>query len=82
MAVDRGDESLTLEGVAALVGRTGGAQWADLVARPYAAKYGTDITGMDEPLFRLPPLKVIGQIDREGEFTRTATRWTFRRPRG
>jgi hypothetical protein len=32
---------------------------------------------MNEPLFAVAPSVVIAQIERDGEFTRTATRWTW-----
>ena len=77
VAVDRGEESLTIEGSAEVVGSSGDAEWADLVGRPYLAKYHTDMVAMNAPVFRVTPVKVIAQIDRDGEFTRTATRWTW-----
>ena len=77
VAVDRGEESLTIEGTADLVGSSGDTEWADLVGGPYLAKYDTDMVAMDSPVFRVSPVKVIAQIDRDGEFTRTATRWTW-----
>ena len=76
VALDRGDEALMVHGSATLLGRSGQARWARLTAA-YQAKYGTDLAAMNEPLFAVAPSVVIAQIERDGEFTRTATRWTW-----
>jgi PPOX class probable F420-dependent enzyme len=80
VALERDDESLVLRGRATTVGHSDDPDWDELVAEPYRAKYGTDITGMHEPLIRVSPEVLIAQIDREGEFAETATRWTWRAP--
>jgi hypothetical protein len=75
--VDDGEESLSLHGRAEQVGLCSDPRFAESVAAPYLAKYATDITGMSEPLLLVRPERALAQIDREGEFGQTATRWTW-----
>jgi hypothetical protein len=77
VGVDIGEESLTVEGVAERVGSTAQAERFPDVLRAYNSKYATDLVGMDEPLFAVTPQLVIAQIDREGLFATTATKWTW-----
>ena len=76
VALDGGEESLVLHGSAALLGRSGDPLLAP-VSAGYQAKYGTDLAAMNEPVFAVAAATVIAQIDRDEQFTRTATRWTF-----
>jgi len=80
VALDLGEESLVVNGSAAFLGRSGEPVLAPVSAR-YQAKYGTDLAAMNEPLFAVEAFTVIAQIDRDGQFTRTATRWTWHRNR-
>jgi nitroimidazol reductase NimA-like FMN-containing flavoprotein (pyridoxamine 5'-phosphate oxidase superfamily) len=68
-------EPVVVEGVATPVDDV---ETARRVSEAYAAKYGAappDVT--ESPLFLVRPQRVIALIEREDEFTRTATRWTF-----
>jgi hypothetical protein len=58
-------------------GVVGTASAADLKAlfAAYKKKYKCDLSGMDEPLYRVEPHTVFGQIEKK--FTKTATRWRF-----
>jgi hypothetical protein len=68
-------EPVVVEGVATPVDNV---ETVRRVSEAYAAKYGAappDVT--ESPLFLVRPRRVIALIEREDEFTTTATRWTF-----
>jgi len=48
------------------------------VAAAYRAKYDFALDPALGPIYRVRPLVAFGFIESPGEFTRTATRWTFR----
>lgn len=65
-------ESVVVEGLAR---RLAPAE-ANLVAAPYQEKYGLGFPP-GEPVFAVRPVKVLGIIDGEPDFTSRATRWRF-----
>jgi hypothetical protein len=68
------EEAVILEGTAHEVGGKDAPFMARFAAE-YKAKYGYDVAGMEEPVFRVDPQVVFGQIEKT--FTKSATRWTF-----
>jgi hypothetical protein len=66
------DEAVILEGVASTVRSPMSRRQ---FARAYRAKYQWDVLKMKEPIYRVRPRVVFGQI--EETFTKSATRWTF-----
>lgn len=74
VAVEKGDESVTVEGLASRVTDP------DLVRRfceVYGPKYQWDMNGFSEPIYAIRPQVVFGFNAADGEFTGSATRWTF-----
>ena len=67
------DEAVIVEGVARIVRRR---TILKRFARGYFAKYKWDVSNMNEPVYRVRPRVVFGQIEKS--FTRSATRWIFR----
>jgi hypothetical protein len=75
MSTERADESVVVEGTAVPV--TEPAR-LDLLLGRYTAKYGSGFPDPEaNPVFALEPRVVFGIIEREDEFSETATRWTF-----
>ena len=67
-----GEEAVILEGdVEKLKNRTTFKKFA----KAYLAKYGFDVSGMDEPVYVLRPRVVFGQIEKT--YPKSATRWVF-----
>jgi hypothetical protein len=66
------EEAVIVEGVAAEI-----ADHAALArfAAAYLPKYGYDVAGGSDPVFRVAPRVVFGQIEKT--FTQSATRWQF-----
>ena len=72
------NESVVVEGVASQT--TDPATLADLLAA-YRRKYGAGFPDPAEnPVVTVRPRAVFGIIEREGQFTTTATRWVFTNP--
>jgi general stress protein 26 len=72
LAPGRADEAVILEGAAEQV--AGGDELQEF-AKAYKTKYDFDPLSMNEPVFRIRPRVVFGQIEKT--FTQTATRWKF-----
>jgi hypothetical protein len=72
---ERAEESVVVEGVAERV--TDRDVLANLLAT-YRRKYGSGFPDpVDNPVFAVRPRVVFGVIEREAEFSETATRWRF-----
>jgi hypothetical protein len=72
---DGATESVVVQGVAERI--TDAGALASLLAA-YRRKYGSGFPDpVDNPVFAVRPRTAIGIIEREAEFSRTATRWTF-----
>jgi hypothetical protein len=72
---DDATESVVVQGVAERI--TDAGALASLLAA-YRRKYGSGFPDpVDNPVFAVRPRTAIGIIEREAEFARTATRWTF-----
>jgi hypothetical protein len=68
------EAQIIVEGVAELmIGSELNRRFADA----YEPKYGWDMEGFDEPVYAVSAAVVFGFTSATGEFTRTATRWTF-----
>ncbi len=74
VAVQLGDESVIVEGLAALVSEP------DLLlsfSEAYGPKYQWDMAGFAEPVYSVRPQVVFGFSAAAGEFNGSATRWVF-----
>jgi PPOX class probable F420-dependent enzyme len=75
VSLDRADESVVVEGIAERT--TDRARLFDLLAA-YQRKYGSGFPDPeDNPVFTVHPRVAFGIIEREPEFSATATRWVF-----
>ena len=73
ITTESGEEAVVVEGVAERIEARGDS---DRMERAYVDKYGSGYPG-DSWLFAVRPRLVFGFIEREDEFARAATRWTF-----
>jgi nitroimidazol reductase NimA-like FMN-containing flavoprotein (pyridoxamine 5'-phosphate oxidase superfamily) len=73
VSLQRGDESVIVEGQAAIL--RAGAVW-DQVDRAYQAKYQQPLPP-DSPVFAVQPTRVFGFTEAAEAFVATATRWTW-----
>ena len=74
VAVQQGDESVIVEGLAARVTDPGLLQ---SFAEAYGPKYQWDMTAFAEPVYSVSPQVAFGFNSAAGEFTGSATRWIF-----
>ena len=71
---ERADEAVIMEGtVQTVTNRTVLKKFA----KAYLAKYQWDVSEMGEPVYSIRPRVVFGLIEKEENFTQTATRWRF-----
>ena len=73
ITTERADEAVIVEGVAEALG----ASLLETFRRAYKEKYDWDMADQTEGLYAVRPRVVFGFIEHEGQFTKTATRWTF-----
>ena len=73
-SVEAGNESVIVEGT---VDRIVDPDVVRQFNVEYGAKYQWDTEGMDEPVYCLRPAVAFGFSSATGEFTASATRWTF-----
>jgi PPOX class probable F420-dependent enzyme len=73
VTTESGEEAVVVEGVAE---RIEARADRDRMERAYADKYGSGYPS-DSWLFAVRPVVVFGFIEREDEFGRTATRWSW-----
>jgi general stress protein 26 len=74
VCVEPADEAIVLEGVAELVED---AMLKQRFAETYSAKYNWEMEGFDEPVYRVRPTVAFAFTTAPGQFTSSATRWTF-----
>jgi nitroimidazol reductase NimA-like FMN-containing flavoprotein (pyridoxamine 5'-phosphate oxidase superfamily) len=74
VAVQLGDESVIVEGLAALVSEP---SFLRSFVEAYGPKYQWDMAGFAEPIYVVRPQVVFGFSAAAGEFTGSATRWVF-----
>ena len=74
VCTERADESVTIEGTAALVRDAGTLA---LFRRVYKEKYDWPMDEVVEGVYRVTPRVVFGFIEHANQFSKTATRWTF-----
>ncbi len=67
-------DQIIVEGVAEVVV---GSELNRRFAAAYGPKYDWNMEGFDEPVYAIRPTVAFGFTTAVGEFTRTATRWTF-----
>jgi nitroimidazol reductase NimA-like FMN-containing flavoprotein (pyridoxamine 5'-phosphate oxidase superfamily) len=67
-------DQIMVEGTAGLIVET---ELNRRFAEVYGPKYEWDMEGFDEPVYTVRPSVVFGFTTAGGEFTSTATRWTF-----
>ncbi|HKX32035.1 MAG TPA: pyridoxamine 5'-phosphate oxidase family protein [Blastocatellia bacterium] len=71
---ERGDEAVIMEGVAEEV--TDRSRYAAIIDA-YNLKYQWNMDGSEGPIYAVRPRVVFGFDIKEGQFTSSATRWTF-----
>ena len=76
IACELGEDQIIVEGVAEI---RLGAEFNSHFAQAYGPKYDWDMEGFDEPVYTVRATVVFGFTSAAGEFTGTATRWTFDR---
>jgi len=76
ISTERGDEAVIVEGVAA---RLRPSAIPAGFAPAYKKKYGWDMSGNEEPVYRVRPEKAFAFIEHGDNFLKTATRWKFRK---
>lgn len=74
VSVERGNEAVIVEGI---VERITDATVLKQFAVAYSQKYAWEMEESTEPIYGLRPAVVFGLSANTGEFTQTATRWTF-----
>ena len=76
IACEVDQDQIMVEGVAEVIA---GTELTRRFAADYGPKYDWDMEGFDEPVYAVHPTVVFGFTTAAGEFTGTATRWTFNR---
>ena len=74
VSLEHGNEAVIVEGT---VERVADAATLKQFAAAYGHKYEWDMEESTEPIYALRPAVVFGLSSSTGEFTQTATRWTF-----
>lgn len=74
IACELGEDQIILEGVAEVVV---GSELNRRFAQAYGPKYDWNMEGFDEPVYSVRATVVFGLTTSAGEFTGSATRWTF-----
>lgn len=74
VACELDQDQIMVEGIADVIV---GTELSSRFAKAYGPKYEWDMEGFDEPVYAVRPTVVFGFTTAAGEFTGTATRWTF-----